>query len=199
MSRLNLILASSSIYRKELLTKHLLPVEQIEPEVDETLIPLEKPRARSIRLGKEKAESILESIASLKPWLVLASDQVCHMNGNIYRKPGSAETASKHLAEFSGRWVTFSTSLVLVDHKNRHFNIIEDYQLQFRELSKVDIDEYIKEDEPFDCAGAIKLESFGLSLIQSATGRDINSVYGLPLVALFEGLRKLGYPIFNLK
>ena len=195
MKKFKLILASSSKYRKDLLQQHYLPVEQVKPLVDEGLIPHEKPRARALRLGKAKGESVVQKIRSIKPWLVLASDQVCHLDGKIYQKPGSVEIACSHLTKFSGRWVTFSTSLVLVDYRDQRIEVVEDYRLQFRKLSKVDIDEYIELDNPIDCAGAIKVESFGLSLLKNAEGRDINSVYGMPLLAFFEGLRTLNYSI----
>ena len=137
----------------------------------------------------------MQKIRSIKPWLVLASDQVCHLDGKIYQKPGSVEIACSHLTKFSGRWVTFSTSLVLVDYRDQRIEVVEDYRFQFRKLSKVDIDEYIELDNPIDCAGAIKVESFGLSLLKNAEGRDINSAYGMPLLAFFEGLRTLNYSI----
>ena len=192
-----LFLASGSKYRKALLHQYHLRAEQIAPQIDEAILTLEKPHTRAARLGNSKATSILPQVIALEPWLVIASDQVCHMDSYIYQKPGSAEVAAKHLAGFSGRWVTFSTSLVLLDHNGQRFETVEDYRLQFRELSAIEIEEYIKSDLPFDCAGAIKVESFGLSLMQNACGRDINSVQGLPIIALFEGLRKMGYPIFN--
>ena len=121
------------------------------------------------------------------------------MHSDIFHKPGSAKIAAQHLVEFSGRWVTFSTSLVMLSHDGQRFETVEDYRLQFRELSAVDIEEYLESDQPYDCAGAIRVESYGLSLIKNADGRDINSVYGLPVMALFEGLRELKYSIFDIR
>ena len=199
MSKPTLVLASTSRYRGALLQRYHLQAEQITPRVDEAVLPLEVPRARAARLGNAKAASVLQQVTIVKRWLIIASDQVCHMNSNIFRKPGSATIAAQHLAEFSGRWVTFSTSLVLLNHDGQHFEMVEDYRLQFRELSDVDIEEYLESDQPYDCTGAIRVESYGLSLIKNTDGRDINSVYGLPVIALFEGLRELNYPIFDIR
>ena len=199
MSKPTLVLASASRYRKALLQQYHLQAEQIAPRVDEVVLPLEEPRARAARLGNAKAASVLQQVTTVKRWLVIASDQVCHMHSDIFHKPGSAKIAAQHLVEFSGRWVTFSTSLVMLNHDGQRFETVEDYRLQFRELSAVDIEEYLESDQPYDCAGAIRVESYGLSLIKNADGRDINSVYGLPVMALFEGLRELKYPIFNIR
>jgi len=190
-----LFLASGSKYRKALLNQYHVHTEQIAPQIDESVVSSENPRSRAARLGNDKAKSILPKLTPIKRWLIIGSDQVCHMGSDIYHKPGSAEVAAKHLANFSGRWVTFSTSLVILNHNGKRFETVEDYRFQFRELSPIDIEEYIKWDQPFDCAGAIKVESYGLSLMQNADGRDINSVYGLPVIALFEGLREMDYPV----
>ena len=195
----NIILASASAYRKEILGNYHLDTEQICPQVDETVLPFEKPRTRARRLGRNKAESIFQQISGRNRWLILASDQVCHMDGTIYHKPGSTEIASDHLRAFSGKWVTFSTSLVLLDHRGQRFETVEDYRLHYRKLSSHEIKDYLRSEQPFDCAGAIKIESYGLSLIKNTAGRDINSVYGLPIIAVFEGLRAMNYSLFHIK
>ena len=199
MNKPTLVLASASRYRKALLQQYHLQAEQIAPRVDEVVLPLEEPRARASRLGNAKAASVLQKVTAVKRWLVIASDQVCHMHSDIFHKPGSAKIAAQHLVEFRGRWVTFSTSLVMLRHDGQRFETVEDYRLQFRELSAVDIEEYLESDQPYDCTGAIRVESYGLSLIKNTAGRDINSVYGLPVIALFEGLRELNYPIFDIR
>lgn len=192
---MKLVLASSSKYRLTLLEQLGLDAVQIAPDADESPVDGEKPRDRALRLGHLKADSVVSSLELDGPWVLLASDQVCHMNGEIYRQPGNAEIAARHLARFSGNWVTFSTSLVLVHSDGRRFGHVEDFEIHFRTTTRPVIDAYIKADEPYDCAGALKVESLGITLLDDTRGRDINSVYGIPLMALEDALQELGYTI----
>ena len=191
MSPPSLILASTSRYRIKLLNRLGLIVRQMPPKADETLLPGEAPARRAARLGSLKARSIVEALGEEKDYLIVASDQVCHMQGQIYRKPGDRHTARQHLSQFSNNWVTFSTSLVLIHDSGQEVSLVEDFSLQFRELSDSSINQYLDIDQPFDCAGAIKVESAGMTLIKDTRGRDLNSVYGMPVMALVDALSSL--------
>jgi MAF protein len=128
-------------------------------------------------------------------YLVIGSDQVCHLDNQAYSKPGNNETAIRHLQAFSGRWVTFSTSLVLLNSSGERKDHVEDFRILFRRLTLAEIEYYVALDQPLDCAGAIKVEKAGVSLLSDTRGRDINSLYGLPLIALCDGFAELGYSI----
>ena len=197
MKSAKLILASSSRHRRAQLEQHGFKVLQITPSTEEAERTGETPQDRALRLGIAKAVSVREQLMEPGPTLILGSDQVCHMGGDIYHKRGSPGAAARHLANFSGRWVTFSTSLTALAHDGRRIDALEEYHLKFRELSSAEIDEYIALDNPNDCAGAIKLEKFGLSLMDDVRGRDSTSVYGLPMMSFYEAARTLRYPISN--
>ena len=120
---LKIILASSSPYRLAQLQQHGFSVESFTPDVDESEQTGEKPTVRANRLAKEKAASVSKRVKHTGKTLIVASDQVCHCNGDIYHKPGSMDLAAKHLARFSGQWVTFSTALsVIKRNKPSHRN-----------------------------------------------------------------------------
>ena len=192
MSKRILVLASSSPYRKRLLEQLRLPHRQISPEVDETRWDNEAPRDLALRLGRSKAEAVASQLDGEDNWLVLGADQVCHLEDRVFGKPGDYETALANLNRFSDRWVTFSTSLVALSSSGTCLECIEDFEVRFRSLSTYEINAYLVADEPYDCAGAIKVESLGISLLTDSRGRDINSLYGLPLMALCDMLEELG-------
>ncbi len=192
---IKIILASSSPYRLAQLQQHGFSVESFTPDVDESEQTGEKPTVRANRLAKEKAASVSKRVKHTGKTLIVASDQVCHCNGDIYHKPGSMDLAAKHLARFSGQWVTFSTALSVIKGNKPSVHSVESYRIKFRSLLYKDIQEYIALDRPFDCAGAIKLERFGLSLIEDTDGRDQSGVIGLPMIALFEAIRALNLSI----
>ena len=193
--QLKIILASSSPYRLAQLQQHGFSAESFTPNVDESDQTDEEPRVRADRLAKAKAASVKKRVKHTENTLIVASDQVCHCNGDIYHKPGSMDSAADHLAHFSGQWVTFSTALSVVKWNKPPVHSVEDYRIKFRSLTSKDIQEYVALDKPYDCAGAVKLERFGLSLIEDADGRDQSSVIGLPMMALFDAMRALNLSI----
>lgn len=194
-----LVLGSTSPYRKQLLTSLGVKFTQMRPDTDETPHEGEVPRSLALRLGASKARSVADQLQNEAHWICIGSDQVCHLDGMLYGKPGTAGLAALQLAAFSGRWVTFSTSLVLIASDGQTFSAVEDYQCHFRTLSSDEIDTYIQLDQPLDCAGSIKVEQAGVSLLQDARGRDINSLYGLPIMLLSEALRSFSYSVFDFR
>ena len=198
----DLILASSSRYRAELLSRLGLPFTQRRPDVDETPIAGEAAPALVERLGVAKAEAVAravvgDAIVSDGPnpiaAIVIASDQVCDRGGDILGKPGDAATAQRQLATLSGQTVVFHTSLVVLNTTtglmSRH---VDQTTVTFRDLSASEIAAYVDREQPFDCAGAFKSEGLGVALFERIDNRDPNALIGLPLIALCRLLREQG-------
>ena len=192
-----LILGSTSPYRKKLLASLGVTFNQRQPDTDESPNKGEGPHSLALRLGISKAQSVANQLHKRAHWICIGSDQVCHLERTLYGKPGTAEEAAIQLTAFSGCWVTFSTSLALVTSEGQTFSAVEDYECRFRTLSSNEISSYIQLDQPLDCAGSIKVEQAGVSLLCDARGRDINSLYGLPLMLLSEALKSFSYSIFD--
>ncbi len=202
-----LILASTSPYRAEMLAKCGLSFSQKSPEYVEQLIPEEEPQAAALRLARGKALAVVHSFDSaggeqeyspLKSCrVVIGCDQVACLNGVVLGKPGSASRASKQLTACSGEWVTFHTGLFVsvlpgTGLEPAETSYIEDFAVKFRLLSTTEIENYIAMDQPLDCAGSFKAEGLGLTLFEDMRGRDINTLYGMPLLQLLKILRNYG-------
>lgn len=194
-----LILGSTSAYRKALLDQLGIKFYQQAPTTDETPKKSETASHLATRLAAEKARSVGDQQPAGDGWIVIASDQVCHLDGQIFGKPGSFDLAVRQLQQFSGHWVTFSTALTLLSSEGRQSEGIEDYEILFKPLSHRQIESYLHRDQPWDCAGSIKVEKAGITLLNSTEGRDINTLYGLPLMLLTERMTLLGYEILDFK
>lgn len=195
-----LILASSSKYRKELLSRLRLPFEVLVPNIDETPHAGEMPEQTALRLAREKSFAV----ASLAPGaLVIGSDQVATLDGKQIGKPGSHEKALQQLQEMRGRRVVFHTALCLWDGRT---NIpeqaaqVENVQtfVTFRNLPDHELDAYLRTEQPYDCAGSAKNEGLGIALIEKIESTDPTALTGLPLIALSTMLRRAGVSFFNL-
>lgn len=186
----NIVLASSSPYRHALLTRLNLPFQSISPDIDETPLNNESPTELVSRLAYEKAFAIAKNFDNT---LVIGSDQVATINNRILTKPGNMENAITQLLACSGNNVTFYTSLCVVDTQNsNHHQIVDTYTVGFRELSIQQIKRYLEIEQPFDCAGSFKAEGMGITLFTHLSGRDPNSLIGLPLIQLTDILLQLG-------
>jgi septum formation protein len=185
-----LLLASSSLYRRQLLTKLQLDFDWDKPDIDETPKLDETAEDLVLRLASAKAQAL----ASKYPQhLIIGSDQVAVFNQHIIGKPGNHEKAFSQLKTFSGNKVIFYTGLCLLNPQTQTCHIqLETYQVHFRHLSDAQIDNYLQREMPYDCAGSFKSEGLGISLFQSMEGRDPNSLIGLPLMALVDLLEKEG-------
>lgn len=186
-----LLLASSSRYRKELLSRLGLPFVTASPDIDETAHRNEKPADLALRLASEKARALA---AEYPEHWIIGSDQVASLaDGELLSKPGDLDTAIDQLHRSSGNTVTFSTGLALLDAKTgeqqTHCDI---FKAHFRPLSTEEIRRYLETEQPFDCAGSFKMEGLGIALFQSLEGPDPNSLIGLPLIALTDMLRCWG-------
>jgi septum formation protein len=194
-----IVLASTSSYRKLLLNRLQIPFETADPGIEEFSRPEEDPLELSLRLAHDKAFAVSETLSYSLPYIVIGSDQVAHMGSHILPKPGTFEKAAKQLAKCSGNWVSFTTAISLINHAGINKQAAECFRIKFRELTNSEIDEYLKIDEPFDCAGSINAESTGITLLEDTDGRDFNTLVGLPLMLCRELLVDCGYRLSTLR
>ena len=183
----SLILASSSPYRQALLAKLGLPFESISPEIDETPLAGEQPQETALRLAQLKAKKIAESNPNA---LIIGCDQVATLDGMQLGKPISHENAVKQLQYQRGRRVTFHSALCLYNATTKHMQAdVVPYDVEFRNLSDRQIENYLRIEEPYNCAGSAKSEGLGIAVIASMTGSDPNALIGLPLIKLITMLQ----------
>ncbi|BEM22861.1 Maf-like protein [Serratia marcescens] len=187
-----LLLASTSPYRKMLLEKLQLPFDCAAPEVDETPLPGETAEALVLRLAAAKAQA--QALALAYPeHLIIGSDQVCVIDGNITGKPHTEENARAQLRQASGQAVTFYTGLALYNGRSKQLQALcEPFHVHFRALNETEIAAYVRMEQPLNCAGSFKSEGLGIALFDRLEGRDPNALIGLPLIALLEMLRAEG-------
>lgn len=185
-----LILASTSRYRKTLLEKLGLPFECAAPEVDESPLLGESAEALVARLAYAKANAIANQ---RDQGLIIGSDQVCVCGGQILGKPGSVEKAVAQLMAARGRSITFYTGLCVLDAASgKAEQLVEPFTVHFRTLDETAIRRYVAAEMPLDCAGSFKCEGMGIVLFKGLEGRDPNSLIGLPLIGLIELLERHG-------
>lgn len=192
-SPMNLILASSSPYRRELLERLQLPFTVIAPEVDETPLPEEKPNQTALRLAQAKARKIAQTHPNA---LVIGCDQVATLDGLQLGKPLTHENAVKQLRLMRGRTVNFHSALCLFNAATGSMQA-EDvvYEVRFRNLSDEKIENYLLKEQPYHCAGSAKSEGLGIALIEWMRGDDPNALIGLPLVTLVSMLQNEGVTV----
>ncbi len=189
----NLILASTSPYRRELLSRLGLPFSVENPLTDETPIVGESPENMALRLSEAKARAIAEKFPDA---LIIGSDQVATVNTKIYGKPGNHENAKRQLQELSGKTVNFFTGICLFNARTGHADVRGVPTLvTFRQLSDEEIENYLRREPAYNCAGSAKSEGLGIALLSSMIGEDPNALVGLPLIALCDMLRQQGVSI----
>jgi len=190
-----LVLASSSAYRKELLSRLQLPFEVVVPDIDETPQPGEAPSATALRLAREKAAAVA---AKMPGCIVIGSDQVATLDSEQIGKPGNHANALAQLQRMRGREVIFHTALCVWDGRNNTAQV-EDIQtiVKFRDLPDAELDAYLRIEQPYDCAGSAKNEALGIAILERIDSSDPTALTGLPLIALTGMLRKIGVTFFN--
>jgi MAF protein len=190
-----LILGSSSPYRAELLAKLGLPFDTISPDIDEQALPDEKPAQLVQRLSEQKALAIASNYPDA---LIIGSDQVAVLDGTILGKPGNHQNAVKQLHAASGKTVLFLTGLALLNSKTGEMqSLVEPFEVCFKQLSEQQIEFYLQQEQPYQCAGSFKSEGFGISLFSKLNGDDPNSLIGLPLIRLIEQLHNQGVDVLQ--
>ncbi|EIQ74122.1 septum formation protein Maf [Shigella flexneri 1235-66] len=141
-----------------------------------------------LRLAQEKAQSLAHRFPS---HLIIGSDQICVLDGEITGKPLTEENARQQLTKASGNIVTFYTGLALYNSANGHLQTeVEPFDVHFRHLSEMEIEDYVRKERPLHCAGSFKSEGLGIALFERLEGRDPNTLIGLPLIALCQMLRR---------
>ena len=188
-----LILASTSPYRKALLERLRLPFEAVSPETDETPLPGESPEALSRRLSEAKARAVA---ASRPGAFVIGSDQVAVLDGRSLGKPGTKRKALAMLKAMAGREVLFHTAVTLVAPDGSSRTRVDTVRVVMKDMPEADYLAYVEADDPVDCAGAAKIESQGVKLVSAVHSDDPTSLVGLPLIAVCEMLEEAGFPLF---
>lgn len=185
-----LILASTSRYRRELLTRLRLPFDVIAPDVDETPIPGEQPRQLACRLAMAKARAVA---ARFPQAVVIGSDQVAELDGQSLGKPLEHDVAVQQLQRMQGREVVFQTAVAVVrnDRKFAQMDLAQ-VKVRFRTLTHAEIDTYLHAEQPYDCAGSAKSEGLGIALLEAIDNDDPTALIGLPLIRTCQMLRAAG-------
>jgi septum formation protein len=187
------VLGSTSRYRRELLSRLNLPFEVAAPQVDETPLPNEAPRALALRLALAKAQAVA---AQWPEAVVIGSDQVADLNGQPLGKPGNHERAVAQLRQMRGQTVIFQTALAVVCRASGFEQVdLAEVRVQFRDLSDQEIENYLRAERPYDCAGSAKSEGLGIALLDAIDSDDPTALVGLPLIRTARMLRAAGVPL----
>lgn len=190
-----LVLASTSPYRKILLERLGLHFETAAPKTDETAQANEMPEALVTRLAEAKARAIAHEYPNA---LIIGSDQVAVLDGKILGKPGNHETATQQLRNASGREVKFLTGLCLLNTRTNQAHVkLVPFSVVFRSLNESQIQFYLNQEKPYDCAGSFKSEGLGISLFERLDGEDPNALIGLPLIELIRLLSAEGVDVLS--
>lgn len=189
-----LVLASTSIYRAELLKRLGIPFTTTAPDVDETPLPKESARDTSLRLAQEKARAVANRYPHA---LIIGSDQVALLEGQQIGKPLTHDNAVRQLQTMRGKTTCFYTALTLYNSQtgNLQSAVAENY-VTLRELSDAEIEGYLLKEQPYHCAGSAKSEGLGIALMTRMTGDDPNALIGLPLILLINMLKQEGVDLF---
>ena len=188
-----LILASTSPFRRAILEKLGIPFDVASPQTDETPKPSETPQQLVERLAIAKAKAIADQSTD---GLVIGSDQVAVIDGDIVGKPGDHATAVKQLKAASGKRIIFYTGLALINAVSGNVQSeVVPFHVEFRQLSDSQIENYLQKEQPYNCAGSFKSEALGICLFEKLEGEDPNTLMGLPLIRLVRMLEKEGLNI----
>ncbi|HET8940683.1 MAG TPA: Maf family protein [Rudaea sp.] len=192
LTDIELVLASTSRYRRELLQRIAPRFRTVAPEVDETAHDGEPAATLATRLASAKALAVA---AACPGALVIGSDQVAECDGVRLGKPGDAEHARAQLSACSGRSVTFHTGVCLCNTRRqptKEYTAIDTTRVVFRQLDAAEIARYVQRESPLDCAGSFKCEALGIGLFERIESTDPTALIGLPLIALCRMLREAG-------
>lgn len=190
-----IVLASTSRYRRELLQRLRVPFDVQAPQVDEAPLPGEAPRDLALRLAAAKARNVL---ARSPGAIVIGSDQVAEIDGHVLNKPMEHAAALAQLQRLQGREAQFHTALAVAGPRAADFQIdCITTIVRFRTLSRAALDAYLRADQPYDCAGAAKIESLGIALVERVQCDDPTALIGLPLIRLTTMLAAAGVDLFD--
>nr|ART37107.1 D36 [uncultured bacterium] len=185
-----LILASTSPFRSELLRRLQLPFDTAAPDIDESALPNELPAVTALRLAQAKAQTIAQQFPNA---LIIGSDQVAACGAQRFGKPGTRQNARQQLRLMSGNEIIFHTGLCVLNSitGRSQTQCIPTY-VGFRDLTEAEIEAYLDKEDALNCAGSAKSEGLGVSLLRYQRGDDPTALIGLPLITLCEMLRSAG-------
>ena len=194
-SKPQLILGSSSPYRRELLERLRLPFTVVSPQIDETPLAGETPPETALRLAVAKARHI----AQIHPdALIIGADQVATVNGEQIGKAGGFDKALAQLQAMRGQTVLFHSALCLYDARNDRVDARDIItRATFRDLPDDELSAYLRIEQPYDCAGSAKVEALGITILEKVESDDPTALIGLPLIALTDMLRKAGVDLYG--
>jgi septum formation protein len=185
-----LILGSTSIYRRELLGRLRVPFSVESPHVDEAALPGEAPATLAQRLALAKARAVAERFPDA---VVIGSDQVADLDGIALGKPGEHTRAVQQLRQMSGQLVIFQTAIAVVCVASGFCQqALAPVKVKFRQLSDLEIENYLQAEQPYDCAGSAKSEGLGIALLEHIDNDDPTALVGLPLIRTAALLRAAG-------
>lgn len=188
MTAANLILASSSPYRRELLARLRIPFSTVSPDIDESALDGELPQDTALRLAQAKARKVAELHSQT---LIIGCDQVATLDGMPLGKPLTHDNAVRQLQTMRGRSVVFHSALCLYNASTGAIQAdTVPYTVEFRDLTDAQIERYLRIEQPYDCAGSAKSEGLGIALIAAMHGTDPNALIGLPLIRLISMLQQ---------
>lgn len=186
----SLVLASTSRYRRELLSRLGLEFDVDAPRVNEASIPMETPLDTACRLAIAKARDVAGRHAHA--WAI-GSDQLAELDGQPLGKPGSRDGAIAQLTSMSGRCVVFHTAVCVMRDDDPERVHVDRTVVHLRRLDPREIERYVDAEQPFDCAGSFKSEGLGVALFDAIESRDPTALIGLPLIATAALLREAGF------
>ena len=190
-----LILASTSVYRRQLLERLRLPFEVVASHVDETPLPQEPPELLACRLALAKANSVA---ANNPQSVVIGSDQVADLQGVALGKPGTHERAVAQLQTMRGELVIFQTAVSVVCHATGFAQTaLAQVKVQFRNLTDRQIEAYLLAETPYDCAGSAKSEGLGIALLERIDNDDPTALVGLPLIRTCQMIEAAGIQVLR--
>lgn len=192
---MRLVLASTSPYRRELLSRLGVPFEIAAPDIDETPLAGESPDDTAQRLSVLKAQAVAEQFPDA---LIIGSDQVALLEGRQLGKPGTHEKAVAQLRAMRGKALEFHTALTLLNAatgRTQTANV--PVRLVMRDYSDAQIEAYLRKDQPYNCCGSARSESLGIALIARYETEDPNALVGLPLIKLTEMLANEGLDVLT--
>lgn len=201
--KFKLILASGSVYRRELLSRLQLPFEAIAPDIDENALANEAPERTALRLAEQKATAIARNYPNS---VIIGSDQVATLEGEQIGKPGTHDAALIQLQKMRGKEVIFHTALCLIDNRLNGNETQSEFRTQiknvqtlvsFHQLSDAELDAYLRIEQPYDCAGSAKNEGLGITIIEKIVSNDPTALTGLPLISLTSMLRNIGIAFYQ--
>ncbi len=195
LDEVDLVLASTSRYRRELLARLTARFRVLAPDIGEAALAGETAAGLAVRLAQAKARAVAMQCPNA---IVIGSDQTAECEGAILGKPGNVERAHAQLDTASGRNVIFHTAVCIIDSRRAQpceFAALDTTRVLFRRLEHAEIARYVERERPLDCAGSFKAEGLGIALFERIESQDPTALIGLPLIALSRLLREAGIDV----